>query len=34
MTTAPQSVLLVDDDKFLLDLYAVKFKEKGIARKN
>jgi two-component system, OmpR family, response regulator ResD len=31
MSTAPQSVLLVDDDKFLLDLYAVKFKEKGIA---
>jgi two-component system OmpR family response regulator/two-component system KDP operon response regulator KdpE len=27
----PKSILLVDDDKFLLDLYAVKFKEKGLS---
>lgn len=26
---SPKSILIVDDDKFLLDMYAMKFKEKG-----
>lgn len=26
----PQSILIVDDDKFLLDMYALKFREKDI----
>src|SRR5687767_9647325 len=30
MTTTPAySILIVDDDKFLLDMYALKFKERG-----
>jgi CheY-like chemotaxis protein len=29
MTDIPMSVLLVDDDKFLLDMYAMKFTKEG-----
>ncbi|HEY0979577.1 MAG TPA: response regulator, partial [Candidatus Paceibacterota bacterium] len=29
MPTAPYSLFLVDDDRFLLDMYAVKFKAAG-----
>ncbi len=29
MTTPVYSILIVDDDKFLLDMYALKFKERG-----
>jgi len=29
MTTPTRSILIVDDDKFLLDMYAIKFKERG-----
>jgi len=29
MTDAKRSVLLVDDDKFLLDMYAMKFSQEG-----
>ncbi|MCK5096258.1 MAG: response regulator [Candidatus Pacebacteria bacterium] len=29
MTNKNKTILIVDDDKFLLDMYVVKFKEKG-----
>lgn len=29
MTTKPDTILLVDDDSFLLDMYALKFKQCG-----
>ena len=29
MTNEDKTILIVDDDKFLLDMYVVKFKEKG-----
>ena len=28
-TTAPKKILLVDDDRFLLDMYAIKFSKSG-----
>lgn len=30
MTTAPKLIYLIDDDSFLLDMYAIKFKECGL----
>lgn len=29
MSSDPRPILIVDDDKFLLDMYAIKFSEKG-----
>lgn len=31
MADTPYTILLVDDDKFLLDMYSLKFKERGYA---
>jgi len=34
MTDKKQAILIVDDDKFLLDMYALKFKEEGFTVKS